>query len=693
MNHHSTSEKANNGMLGDQQFMENSSAKESLVSPNPDNNEIFSSVNSDSTMRKSDIHTSSQNSMMVDIQEDMMASNSSNMSESQLVPEQNSVTSVIISKEQFNSTHNISSRKFSYKRRRSDSCCIIVGSRNSQFMELDTNPVRHITAPYSKTNQTTNKRSRKCLPKEFSKLEQDMETKKQCFNINTDMDLFPHTCQSISNNCNSHTPSSSPYKKEIHSSDIINFAIKQDRILAVPDIPPINRFTLGELGIKRILTNPKLRHEIMFETKLEFRPKQLHEIEWCRTKQAEKYWETVEKELKSYMFFKSYFGTLYNPSHFRIARLIVEIKLILLDILEDSNIKEDMYQIQERIDCKLLYSQLKRSMFDPIPYVEFFSQIMMELCKPELKPRIENIIELVNNHKYIEAFKECLLCLEQIKMDIANQGIETYRRYLKATSISYTKTQFKSMIKKKTLKLDIFDEWWQGSYNVYKKNHSSLFNIFLSSFQDLVFDTSMKIPEIMYMDEIRLVNYKCEAYRLVFMSCLFLAFNQFNSRMKETTKEKSSINEDLIKSKSIFINTLSKIAPEFYPTPIINKQLRVPKLKVFFENFRESLEKEGIHVYNEDKLGQLEAFLTNSVLQESKIKQILEKKIKDIFVTLLAGTNNDPMQDLKKVGIDLFAPHIHTILSKMSPVLSYHWSIYGEFYTSRILEYSNTKKE
>ncbi|OMJ27117.1 Protein SOK1 [Smittium culicis] len=122
--------------------------------------------------------------------------------------------------------------------------------------------------------------------------------------------------------------------------------------------PPINRYTLAELSIRKILNNPKLRHEIVFETKLEFRPKTVTEIDPSKLKSAENYWDRIDKDLVNYGFFKERFEMMCNPSATRISRLVIEIKGIIIDILQDLEHPDLLHSISE-IDESLIIQQLR----------------------------------------------------------------------------------------------------------------------------------------------------------------------------------------------------------------------------------------------------------------------------------------------------------------------------------------------
>ncbi|PVU95979.1 hypothetical protein BB561_001471 [Smittium simulii] len=382
-------------------------------------------------------------------------------------------------------------------------------------------------------------------------------------------------------------------------------------------IPPINRSTLSELGIKRILVNPRLRHEIVFEKKLEFKPKLPNGTEKTKNELSNNYWNKLEKDIKNYNFFKYKFPALANPGTIRIFNLIIEIKGILLDIFEDIEFKPDMYKFSQKFEPSSLLYQIKTGNFAGDDLISYTTDILKDISAPTLHSKIDKIINCTISKNYTKAFRECLACLEIIKMDIANKAIESYRGYLKSTSVIFEKTQFENSLKCGKIDQPCHKKWWDNLYNKYKSAHSSYFNIFLAGFYENLFSESYGLPDLFSMDETRILGFKSQSKLLCISGCLMLGIKQFFSSNQLTLQQNL---KDLI---NFLISVSNPNAP---------------------------------------------------------LAKLVSNKIQAAFVNLIAGIDDKPMQTLTSLGLQSFSLQIHSTLKSASPVLEHHWSVYGSYY-------------
>lgn len=122
--------------------------------------------------------------------------------------------------------------------------------------------------------------------------------------------------------------------------------------------PPINSQTLKELDLHEILKNPQLRHDLVFDADLQFRPNFDGERGKRKRDVCNKYWRAVQREIQSRCACTSFYGGLElpcvcasnrrrgsglgmqpiaDPRFFaRIPNLIAELRCICLSILPTS---------------------------------------------------------------------------------------------------------------------------------------------------------------------------------------------------------------------------------------------------------------------------------------------------------------------------------------------------------------------
>ncbi|MCO5598597.1 hypothetical protein L7F22_052694 [Adiantum nelumboides] len=159
-------------------------------------------------------------------------------------------------------------------------------------------------------------------------------------------------------------PSGSPEQVHYASATPVTLASPavphQSPTVFTPSVfPPINSQTLKELDLHEILKNPQLRHDLVFDADLQFRPNFDGERGKRKRDVCNKYWRAVQREIQSRCACTSFYGGLElpcvcassrrrgsglgmqpiaDPRFFaRIPNLIAELRCICLSILPTSS--------------------------------------------------------------------------------------------------------------------------------------------------------------------------------------------------------------------------------------------------------------------------------------------------------------------------------------------------------------------
>lgn len=252
-----------------------------------------------------------------------------------------------------------------------------------------------------------------------------------------------------------------------------------------PRQPLINRHTLKELDLEAILRNPQLRHDLLFDPGLQFRPT-------CSRRKrdlAEKYWTAVMREVQtgctcvtfdsqgnphrlvcvcaqtstsskhpvfSQLSAKVY--TLRMPS--RILTLLCEFLEVLLLVIQPLSKISGIYvnpntfkaQMQEHtaqaayirsiFDPVLIEQELKRGLFDPSGLFRAIGTTLKGHCAPMRDSAVESMVQAAHTcfengnsgTNAVKALRMCMEILELMKLDIANHQLQTLRPFLIRTS-------------------------------------------------------------------------------------------------------------------------------------------------------------------------------------------------------------------------------------------------------------------
>ncbi|KAF4590103.1 hypothetical protein EYR38_009401 [Pleurotus pulmonarius] len=250
-----------------------------------------------------------------------------------------------------------------------------------------------------------------------------------------------------------------------------------------PVLPFINRHTLKELDVAQILRNPHLRHDLLFDPGLQFRPTA------SRRKRdlADAYWRAVERELELGCTCVSFAANgilssrilcackqiqcpssqpvlAFNPAHniftcrtpSRIRPLLEECRQILLNLIDEASddasspscAAQQASYIRQIFDPALIASQLSStssSRFDPSGLLSALHEILKSHCAPMRDSVIDNLLLFTrpeSSKHIVQALRLIMDILELMKLDMANHQLQSLRPYLIHTAPQFEMKAF-----------------------------------------------------------------------------------------------------------------------------------------------------------------------------------------------------------------------------------------------------------
>ncbi|KAH7885269.1 T-complex protein 11-domain-containing protein [Phlebopus sp. FC_14] len=290
--------------------------------------------------------------------------------------------------------------------------------------------------------------------------------------------------------------------------------------LSSPHIPPlhplINRQTLQELDLGSILRNPQLRHDLLFDAGLQFRPtsgRRKREV-------SDRYWSAIAQELENgctcvsfnvqgrpcervcvcrrialpiqspvltYSTSRLTF-TLRMPS--RIRPLLTEFLEVLLFVIQPLTSISDTYanpstfqaqmerhaaqaaHLRSVFDPELIQQEMQHDLFDPSGLFVVIGETLKSHCAPMRDRAVDAMVEVAktcapggsgNKADAVKAVRLCFDILEVMKLDIANHQLQTLRPFLIDNSGQYELKAFKGR-KGLCSSLDVTRQWMLSSH-------------------------------------------------------------------------------------------------------------------------------------------------------------------------------------------------------------------------------------
>ncbi|KAJ3895434.1 T-complex protein 11-domain-containing protein [Lentinula edodes] len=301
----------------------------------------------------------------------------------------------------------------------------------------------------------------------------------------------------------------------IEVSAALDLPVSVDVAMArVPSTYPyVSRNTLKELDLDVILRSPQLRHDLMFDNGLQFRPT------YSRRKRqlSEAYWNALIREVESgcTCFSVDKIGapmttpacvcnqipipplhpiigycpalqvmTVRSPS--RIRPLLSEFLEVLLLVIQPLQSVSGMYvnpdsfkaQMEEHstqanyirsiIDPALIEQELRHNLFDLSSLLRAIGVLLKGHCAPMRDSAVEDMVRAAETCKPggpgtkaegVNALRTCLEILELMKLDIANHQLQSLRLSISRTSAVYELQNFQA----KFVTCHITRQWLKSS--------------------------------------------------------------------------------------------------------------------------------------------------------------------------------------------------------------------------------------
>ncbi|KAH8825280.1 T-complex protein 11-domain-containing protein [Flagelloscypha sp. PMI_526] len=266
----------------------------------------------------------------------------------------------------------------------------------------------------------------------------------------------------------------------------------------VPSLyPPINRHSLNDLDLSHVLRNPQLRHDLLFDPGLHFRPASHRK----KDDASDKYWDAVIKELSTgctclsfdpegepvpcicaceltpsstplpwiVTFANEGIVTVRTPP--RLRNLLDDFLDLLLLVIQPLSRASGMYlnptsvqtQIEEHaahahyirtvFDPALIEQELLCRIFDPSGIFELIADTLKRHCAPMRDSAISAFVAKglssekgapANSTDAVLALRMCMDVLELMQLDIANHQLHCLRPYITKSARSYELDIFES---------------------------------------------------------------------------------------------------------------------------------------------------------------------------------------------------------------------------------------------------------
>ncbi|KAH3901052.1 Sok1p SCDLUD_002526 [Saccharomycodes ludwigii] len=311
---------------------------------------------------------------------------------------------------------------------------------------------------------------------------------------------------------------------------------RQQKEIDIP-LPPINLDCLKEIDLTEIVKNPQLRHDIIFDPMLQFRPNMDGERGLKKRKISEKYWNDVSIEISVYLENSKLFDINAN----RLVPLFNSLKEILISLVPE----KDIQNISLVLDTDLIIQQFLNKSLNISDFADWLTQLFKSHCAPMRDIWVDSInksfkdAEATNSiNKLIDSFKSVFQLLEAMKLDIANHQIRILRPALISNAIEFERQYFHTLMASKRINLRNSLEWFSTKYteNFNKSDHKlspyplipDCYNVCAKSIIQLLSCRKMvkEFPLALSFDHTRLTLLRADIRQIVCLLVCRLLFKQ-----------------------------------------------------------------------------------------------------------------------------------------------------------------------
>ncbi|SJM88529.1 related to protein SOK1 [Zygosaccharomyces bailii] len=259
--------------------------------------------------------------------------------------------------------------------------------------------------------------------------------------------------------CHQTQPSPTKYE-ELTLQERINAIRKQPGPLP---LPPINLQCLREIDLQEIVKNPQLRHDIIFDPLLQFRPNLDGERGIKKKQLADKYWNDVKNEV----FVYSQSPQVFQYNHTRLVPLFDTLREVLLTIVP----QRETHVIHNILDTELNVQELLRGSLIMTNLSEWLAQLFKHHCAPmrdtwvdKMSAKFKEAEQESSLSKLIEGLRLVFQILEAMKLDIANHQIRILRPALLSNSVEFEKQYFQSLMSSDRVDLKSSLVWFSRKF-------------------------------------------------------------------------------------------------------------------------------------------------------------------------------------------------------------------------------------
>lgn len=522
---------------------------------------------------------------------------------------------------------------------------------------------------------------------------------------------------------------SHPQSLLLHSPISPSTGFVYDPSLPIDLLPPVNTTSLREIDLQEVFKNPQLRHDIVFDPLLQFRPNLDGERGKRKRASTEHYWDLITAELQDLAISAENSSYYVLNAQSKLPYLFISMR----DILDSLLPVKDRAYVDSVLDPDLLLRQLRHCALDFVALANWLSSVFKAHCAPmrdswvdQMVARIESGVDSRSPQRIVEGLRMTFAILEAMKLDVANHQIRTLRPVLVDTAIEFEQGYYHQIMDKGKFNMHDSLLWYTKNLAKYKDHmavqkpsvvqkpsdvYSSAFCYALCRLLSCASDDLVsEFPSSFGFDFTRLADFRAELRQIVCMHLCVSLFQILLRRRFATFSNRQTLFASSFSPLAIhkLKSDLMAIIADPYGNTKWTKNTSTLALelasRVQIATSPASTRRINV-VPDADLVDMATGWLTTNLQPKSEVYKVVEKKVIQSLCDQGCKSLRDISQLDQPLPLRTSAPasdtttptpsgpvpftvetaahrEIETLSSKLLLLTRFHWGVFGKYYIS-----------
>ncbi|KAL6405614.1 hypothetical protein AUP68_11375 [Ilyonectria robusta] len=296
------------------------------------------------------------------------------------------------------------------------------------------------------------------------------------FRVNERAEVSPSQCDDLPQFDNRSVITTLPQSSSADGSLTAGSAHKDVESLALCDSPepPITRSSLSELEVSKIISNPKLRHDINFDPELHFRPNVEGDKGRTKHDRASHFWTALREQLTEFIVHRPSFDEKHGTQDdWCLPKLLKAVK----DIIQTLVPQRDRQVFDEGLNVDLLMQEFYRGTADLEKLTLWLSRVLKSHCAPMRDEWVDSMYNQLSSgnrnndvNELVNGMRSLLSVLEAMKLDVANHRIRYLRPALIEETIAFEQKFLMKQLRSRKVDIDDAKHWYRDAARTYSGN-------------------------------------------------------------------------------------------------------------------------------------------------------------------------------------------------------------------------------